>query len=123
MCRLLCSVVMSAVLLAAPVWARTAAHPEMNHDEERPVRTVSTEQVVYAPSVTAGFTRGDCNNDGVISLSDAVYLMQYLYGNGPQPIPVPDVGDANCKLGVDIIDVIYLVDHVLRGGPKPKCPN
>lgn len=74
-------------------------------------------------SETAGFVRGDCNGDALITLADVIHLMRYLYGNGPVPIPVHDVGDANCDSNVNIIDVVYIVNHVLRGGPKPKCPN
>ena len=88
---------------------------------------LATSVVAGVPShpypETAGLVRGDCNGDAVITLADAICMMQYLFGSGPVPIPVHDVGDANCDTDVDIIDIVYIVNHVLRGGPKPKCPN
>ena len=85
--------------------------------------SVVAEEPSQNHSMTAGFVRGDCNGDAVITLADVIHLMHYLYGNGPVPFPVHDVGDANCDSHVNIIDVVYIVNHVLRGGPKPKCPN
>lgn len=64
--------------------------------------------------------RGDANNDGSITLADAIYLGKYLFAKGPAPIP--DSGDANCDARVDFLDAIYLVNYVVRGGPVPKCP-
>ncbi len=88
---------------------------------------LATSVVAEVPSRThsdtAGFVRGDTNGDAIITLADVIHLMQYLYGNGPVPVPVHDVGDANCDSDVDVIDVVYIVNHVFRGGPKPKCPN
>lgn len=102
--RLFFIAVVSSILLTSSIQAETISR-------------------VYASSVATGFTRGDCNSDGVITMADAIYLMQYLYGNGPEPVPVADVADTTCRGVVDIIDVIYILNHVLRGGPKPKCPN
>jgi hypothetical protein len=66
--------------------------------------------------------RGDANNDGVVTLADALYLHQYLFGKGPAPAPNLDAGDANCDSRVDFLDAIYLVNYAVRGGPAPKCP-
>jgi hypothetical protein len=39
--------------------------------------------------------RGDVNGDGVINVSDVVYLINYLFINGPVPPPL-QAGDTNC---------------------------
>jgi hypothetical protein len=79
-----------------------------------------------AESVTPGgpaasSIRGDANNDGEITLADAIHVTMYLYAHGPTPQPALDSGDANCDSKVDPLDIIYLVNYTLRGGPKPKC--
>ena len=39
--------------------------------------------------ITTTQLSGDCNNDGVIDLADAMRILNYLYGNGPKPLPCP----------------------------------
>jgi hypothetical protein len=65
------------------------------------------------------FKRGDVNHDGKITVSDVVYLINYLFKNGPAPIPVTEVGDANYDKTVTVSDVIYLINYLFRGGPAP----
>jgi hypothetical protein len=63
---------------------------------------------------------GDCNGDGVINLGDVVYLITYLYKNGPAPNPIL-AGDVNCNGVVDLGDVVYLITYLYKGGPPPPC--
>ena len=63
---------------------------------------------------------GDVNNDKELTLADVVYLINYLYRNGTEPMPL-DAGDANCDGEINVSDVIYLINYLYRGGPKPSC--
>ena len=62
--------------------------------------------------------RGDANGDGVIDIGDVVYLVSYLYRNGPAPNPL-EVGDCNCDGIINIGDVVYLINYLFRNGPPP----
>ncbi|MCK4223839.1 MAG: C10 family peptidase [candidate division Zixibacteria bacterium] len=64
--------------------------------------------------------RGDANSDEVIDLGDVVYLINYLYRNGPAPNPLW-TGDANCDGIVDLGDLVYLINYLYKGGPPPGC--
>jgi hypothetical protein len=66
------------------------------------------------------FIYGDANGDGEVTVSDAVYLINYLYKGGPAPDPM-DAGDADCDGDVDISDVIYIINYLFKGGPPPGC--
>ena len=66
------------------------------------------------------FIRGDANGDGVIDIGDVVYLVNYLFIDGPAPDPL-EAGDANSDGKVDIADVVYLVNYLFIGGPPPGC--
>jgi hypothetical protein len=70
--------------------------------------------------VSASFLRGDANRDGAINVADIVYLINYLFRDGPVP-PHWDSGDANCSKMIDIVDVICLINYLYRGGPPPGC--
>jgi hypothetical protein len=65
------------------------------------------------------FTRGDANGDGNITLSDAVFLINYLYKNGPIPDP-PAAGDANSDGQTELGDIVYLLNYLFKGGPPPQ---
>jgi hypothetical protein len=71
-------------------------------------------------SVLLNATRGDANGDGIINVGDIVYLVSYLYKNGPAPSPV-DAGDCNCDEIVNVGDVVFLVSYLYKGGPEPVC--
>jgi hypothetical protein len=73
----------------------------------------------------AGFYRGDVNASDTLELpaldvSDLVYLVQWLFQNGPDPIPYVDQGDVNGDRVVNVADVVYLINYVFGGsGPGP----
>jgi hypothetical protein len=69
------------------------------------------------------FIRGDANDDGAITLADAIYVSRYLYAQGPAPLPEEESGDARCDGRVNILDAVFLINYVLRGGPSPECPT
>jgi len=56
----------------------------------------------------------------VIDIADVVYLVNYLFIDGPAPDPLW-VGEANCDGKVDIADVVYLVNYLFLEGPPPGC--
>jgi hypothetical protein len=73
-------------------------------------------KLTYYPLVS----RGDANRDEVINVVDVVYLINYIYINGPAPVPL-EVGDANSDGVVDIADVVYLIKYLFITGPPPGC--
>ena len=62
--------------------------------------------------------RGDVNCDGQRTVSDIVYLINYLFKGGPPPIFI-ETGDANCDSKVNVSDVVYLINYLFKGGPPP----
>jgi hypothetical protein len=61
---------------------------------------------------------GDCNDDGEITVSDAVYLINYLFKDGTPPEPIQS-GDVNCDDDVNVTDVVYLINYLFKNGPPP----
>jgi len=78
----------------------------------------ATCAVRVVPPRREGFKRGDLNDDGSQDISDAVYLLSYLYTGGPAPKCL-DASHLNGDAGVDISDVVYLLSYLYTGGPAP----
>jgi hypothetical protein len=74
----------------------------------------------YIPS-TETYVGGDANGDGSVDISDAVYLIAYIFSGGSAP---EEGGDANCDGGVDISDAVYLIAYIFSGGAAPvQCTS
>ncbi|HEX9911644.1 MAG TPA: dockerin type I repeat-containing protein, partial [candidate division Zixibacteria bacterium] len=64
------------------------------------------------------YLRGDANSDKKTTVSDVVFLINYLFKGGPAPEPVY-LGDVNCDGKVTVSDVVYLINYLFKGGPPP----
>jgi len=62
---------------------------------------------------------GDVTTDGQIDIGDVVLLVNYLFRQGPPPVPM-ELGDVNHDCAVDIGDVVYLINYLFRNGPAPQ---
>ncbi len=72
----------------------------------------------FQQSFGATYLCGDANGSGSINISDAVYLIAYIFSGGPAPSPLL-AGDANCSGSVNISDAVYLIAYIFSGGPAP----
>lgn len=71
-------------------------------------------------TVTVPFSmKGDCNFDGILSASDAVFLLGWVFLGSPRPLPAPSVGDVNCDGMTTAADVVLEVNRVFLGSPFP----
>ena len=67
------------------------------------------------------FIRGDGNDDGVLNLADAIFLINYFFGDGFGPT-CSAAADPNGDFAVDLGDVIYLINHQFLDGAGPVSP-
>ena len=75
-----------------------------------------------APAIEAmgiRYISGEANTNGSIDFGDLVYLITYLYKNGPAPRPLL-AGDVNCDGVVALGDVVYLISYLYKRGPPPS---
>ncbi len=64
--------------------------------------------------------RGDVNLDMKVSVSDVVFLINYLLKGGSAP-SFPSLADVDCSGEIEISDVVYLINYLFKGGPPPAC--
>ncbi|MGB5105672.1 MAG: M12 family metallo-peptidase [Candidatus Zixiibacteriota bacterium] len=66
---------------------------------------------------------GDADGNGIITVSDAVFLINFIFAGGPAPSPAI-AADADCNGLITISDAVYLVNYIFAGGASPcaSCP-
>jgi formylglycine-generating enzyme required for sulfatase activity len=69
------------------------------------------------------FRRGDANDDGGIDLSDAIFVLRFLFSGGGTAPSCPDAADANDDGSPDLGDPIFLLNYQFRGGAAPPSPG
>ena len=67
-------------------------------------------------------TSGDVDCSGIVSISDAVFLIRYIFTGGCAPNDA-DAADVNGNCAISISDVVYLINYIFAGGnaPLPGC--
>jgi hypothetical protein len=65
---------------------------------------------------------GDANSDGNVSISDVVYMINYIFKSGPGIEPFWK-GDTNGDCKVSVSDIVYLINYLTKGGPDPTCDD
>ncbi|MCP4631319.1 MAG: hypothetical protein GY855_00220 [candidate division Zixibacteria bacterium] len=63
---------------------------------------------------------GDTNGDGLIDILDIVYLINYRYKGGPDPVSL-ELADVNNDDDINILDIVCLINFKYKGGSEPQC--
>ncbi|MGB2989708.1 MAG: FG-GAP-like repeat-containing protein, partial [Candidatus Zixiibacteriota bacterium] len=73
-------------------------------------------------NVAPAYVWGDANGGGDVEVGDIVYLVNYLYKGGLEPVP-SQCGDPNDDCVINVADIVYLLNYLYRGGdaPLPGC--
>lgn len=85
----------------------------------------TTEPEGYIPQFTPGdfpvieYWPGDASFDGKVNILDIIFLINYLFIDGPPP-PHPISADVNGPDRViDVEDIVYLISYLFKNGPAP----
>ena len=64
----------------------------------------------------------DINGDLSFNETDLVYLLSYLFDNGPPPA-TPAGGDVDHSGSINVADAMYMINYRYNSGPPPDCEN
>ena len=74
---------------------------------------------VFLTSLESGaYLCGDANADNSVNVSDAVYVINYVFSGGNPPNPL-ESGDSNCDGHCNVSDAVYIINYVFSGGSAP----
>jgi Peptidase family M1 domain/Peptidase M1 N-terminal domain/Dockerin type I domain len=67
---------------------------------------------------TPEYICGDANSDESVNVSDAVWIVNYVFIGGDPPDPM-EAGEANCDGNVNISDAVWIINYVFLDGNDP----
>jgi len=125
-------------LIARPIWDKlyTAHYPQsLNMDFLPSGQTFIARFFGWCPdggkseTVNYSFTHqcnrcGDADGSGMINISDAVYLIAYIFAHGATPGDcryATGLGDSDGNGQINISDAVFLIAYIFANGTMPHC--
>lgn len=108
---------LSLIDTSVPVGARSYTVSGRTADGTSPPNACSLVVTGTGPT----FIRGDASGDGQVDVSDAVFMLSYLFAGGPDPDCL-DAADVDDNGLAEITDPVFLLAFLFTGGPQPPMP-
>jgi agmatine deiminase len=78
----------------------------------------STQSQTFSFTTELGYICGDATSDEIVNVSDAVWIINYVFVGGDAPYPY-ESGDVNCDDTVNVSDAVSIINYVFVGGYSP----
>jgi aminopeptidase N len=98
-----------------PIYASQFSFQMRVYDSSNPPLA---DTVWFHVEVIESYMCGDVNDDETINVSDAVFVINYIFLGGDPPDPL-ESGDCNCDGKTNITDAVWIINHVFLGGKAP----
>ncbi|HER00345.1 MAG TPA: hypothetical protein ENO22_13475 [candidate division Zixibacteria bacterium] len=85
-------------------------------DSSDPQKTDDTRITIVV--LDEGYVCGDANNDALVNVSDAVWIINYVFVGGSAPVPW-NAGEVNCDGNVNVSDAVWIINYVFVEGAAP----
>jgi len=106
-------------VVVPPLLEVTTAYYYVNAEDDSATSQLdppnATEIVYNFVTTAAPFTCGDANSDEAVNVSDAVYIINYVFAGGDPPDPLA-AADSNCDAAVNVSDAVWIINYVFTGG-------
>jgi hypothetical protein len=98
-------------------------YPEPDTDGLIYVTVTRHNYIPHEDEITViGFICGDASGDEIVNVSDAVYIINYIFAGGDPPDPL-ESADVNCDGEVNVSDAVYIINFIFSGGFDPCDPD
>ncbi|HKK20873.1 MAG TPA: T9SS type A sorting domain-containing protein [candidate division Zixibacteria bacterium] len=79
-----------------------------------PAYNINRDAITIAPG-----TPGDVDNSGIFDISDLIFAVDFMFGDGPAPLSINTLDvNGDCR-GPDISDLIRMVDNIFTNHGQP----
>ena len=101
------------------IWTLNAIYNK--HTLEWPMFQHDPQHTGLYSEYSEPFLRGDPDQDGRVTLNDAIFITNFLFNAGESPYCI-DSADVNDDGSIDLSDAIYLLLHLFQGRTAPPEP-
>jgi hypothetical protein len=112
--------------LSPGIYSLNATYPGIKASEwaNADLNQVQSPVLNFALSSSTIYPYGDANSDRSVSVSDVVFMINYLFKEGNQP-QILNLADTNRDCRISVSDIIYLLNYLFKGGLAPQrgCLN
>jgi Peptidase family M28/Dockerin type I domain len=103
-------------ITGTPSWVSSFVFSVELSDADMPAKK---DTIQFTITITEqAYICGDANSDGEINVSDAVWIVNYVFVGGDPPDPL-EAGEANCDGSVNVSDAVWIINYVFLGGHEP----
>ena len=83
------------------------------------------DDVMVTADVKPGtdFRRGDAADDGGVTISSAILILNFLFTERVNTLPCMEAGDINNDGSINLTDPVSLLGHLFRSQPPPALPG
>ncbi|NIP42682.1 MAG: hypothetical protein GWN14_12610 [candidate division Zixibacteria bacterium] len=107
---------------AAHSWTETGTYHIKSQAKDANEAESDWSGIKFAYFEGMPYVCGDANSDETVNVSDAVYIINFVFVGGSAPDPL-ESGDANCDATVNVSDAVYIINFVFVGGNEPCDSN
>jgi hypothetical protein len=87
-----------------------------------PPSVLPTNRKETFPTKGELFVRGEANGDGKMDLSDAIYILGFLFLGTPTSLGCREAADVDDNGAIDLSDPVRLLGYIFLGGAAPSFP-
>jgi outer membrane protein assembly factor BamB len=91
------------------------SYESINSEDDNSYNDLLTGEIIVSEK---DYDCGDANSDQMVNITDAVYIINYVFLQGDAPQPY-DAGDVNCDNLVNVSDAVYLLAFIFQNGATP----
>lgn len=107
------------VLEGTPTWVSIYTFAIEVSDSDNPPTTDTMQiRIEISNPPQPEYLCGDANGDEAINISDAVYIINYVFVGGAAPDPI-ESANSNCDGSVNVSDAVWIINYVFVGGYAP----
>ncbi len=80
------------------------------------------QEIMGVYGMECGAVCGEIDGDDGINIADVVYLINYIFRDGPPPVNL-SAADTNANGDIDVGDAIALVNYIFQSAPAIDCAS
>ena len=108
------------ILAGTPTWISEYSFSIELTDSDSPAKKDTMSYTIHVTEPPPPeYICGDANGDEMVNVSDAVYIINYVFVSSSTPPDPIESADVNCDTNVNVSDAVFVINYVFSHGKSP----